>query len=55
MIILSQQRKKLTEIEQQLNQLIKLKISLSNSNNQLLSDNKFVEQKESLNKDKNSY
>lgn len=51
-IILSQQRKKLTEIEQQLNQLIKLKISPSNSNGQLLSDEEFVEQKESLNKDK---
>lgn len=46
--ILAQQRKQLTEIEQQLDQLLKLKISPNNTNGEMLSDEEYLNQKNSL-------
>lgn len=41
--ILAQQRKVLTQIEQQMSQLLKMKISVNNCNGELLSDNEYLE------------
>ena len=46
--ILTQQRKQLAGIKQQLEGLLKMKISASNANGELLSDNEYMEQKKKL-------
>ena len=46
--ILTQQRKQLAGIEQQLEGLLKMKISASNANGELLSDNEYMDQKKKL-------
>ncbi len=53
--ILSQQRKQLTAVESQLSQLLKLKISPSNSNNELLNDEEYLLQKKELVAEKQIY
>ncbi len=50
--ILTQQRKQLAGIEQQLEGLLKMKISASNANGELLSDNEYMDQKKKLIKEK---
>ena len=46
--ILAQQRSQVSHIEQQLGRLLKLKISANNINNELISDNEYLEQKKTL-------
>jgi site-specific DNA recombinase len=46
--ILAQQRKQLTQIEQQLSQLLKMKISVGNKNSEMLSDEEYISQKNEI-------
>ncbi len=50
--ILAQQRKQISQIDGQLSQLLKMKISPSNANNSLLSDEEYLLQKNELLKEK---
>lgn len=49
--ILAQQRKNLAHIENQLTQLLKLKISPNNANGELLSDEEYLKEKQALTKE----
>ncbi len=50
--VLTQQRKQVSQVEVQLSHLLKLKISPSNANNDLLSDEEYLAQKNALLKEK---